>query len=274
MFRSRASSPLLAALAALAFGFGGLGRLNAAEPRLSVAGSVTSSPEFLDVKVDVHNAGDAPAASLVVTGELFSHSDEVRLSKPLAPGQTQSVLLRYALPLPRPGVHLLGLLLEYKQAAGPVSQRAYLLLSLGVAPAPAPAVRLSVPELSLRHQAALLVGLESSDGAPHHVRLRVLTPRALRAEKLSHEIEVPARGTVRAAVQIYRGDAPWGRPQGILIAAEAQDGALERAAVAASVVHVQPDPAWLPRLRGPLLILALLLLVAAVLAEYRRARYS
>ena len=237
--------------------------------RLDVVGAVDSSQGTLDVRVDLTNHGDEKAAPLSVEGELFGRRDSVRLEKGIGPGETRSVLLRFPLDFPRPGRHALALLIEYTQAAAvAVSQRAYLLLALGADPAPA--VRLSVGDAFLESMGALAVRLESADGGTHSVRLRVLTPKTLRADVPDRDVGVPARGTVSAPVRIFRGTAPWGTEQGVVVVAGASDGPEERTAVATAVVHVLPDPAWLPRLRLPLFALAVALLAGAVGAEVRR----
>jgi hypothetical protein len=241
------------------------------EARLTVSGEVDTRDGALDVAVVLRNEGQAAAADLVVEGELLGRRGEGRVEAPIEAGSAGRALLRFPLELLRPGLHALALRLDYAQPAGATSQRAYLLLALGVPEAPPPAVRLTVPDLELRDQGALAVGLESADAAPHQVRLRVLTPKGLRAERLRQVVTVPATGRVTAPVQVYRGEAPRGRPQGVLVVADAA-GDIARDAVATAVVRVAPDPALIPRLRAPLLVLAVVLLLAAVAAEYRRAR--
>ena len=71
---------------------------------------------------------------------------------------------------------------------------------------------------------------------------------------------------------LLHGAAPPDSRQGILVVAEALDGPIERMAVATSAVDIAPDPAWLRPLRAPLLVAALVLLVAGGLAERHRAR--
>jgi len=145
---------------------------------------------------------------------------------------------------------------------------AYLLLALGAQPGPP--VRLSVPSTRLIHQAVVAVGLESADGAPHRVRLRALTPRGLNALEPEQPVEVPATGRVEAPLRVLRAGAPAGSRAGIVLLAGEVDGPLERTAVATADVEVAADRPWLPRLRAPLLALALALLASAVLIELRR----
>jgi hypothetical protein len=73
-------------------------------------------------------------------------------------------------------------------------------------------------------------------------------------------------------VALLHGAAPPDFRQGILVVAEALDGPIERMAVATSAVDIAPDPTWLGHLRAPLLLVALVLLVAGGLAERQRAR--
>lgn len=56
--------------------------------------------------------------------------------------------------------------------------------------------------------------------------------------------------------------------------AEDESAEPARAAVVTAVVRVLPDPAWMPRLRWPLLALAVVLLVAAFVSEVRAGRRS
>jgi len=118
----------------------------------------------------------------------------------------------------------------------------------------------------------LPVSLESTDGAPHRVRVRVETPRGFVPEGRPQTVDVPAHGRVNVDVGLLRGTAARGTPQGVVIVAEAVDGPLERMAVATAIVEIAPDPAWLPRLRAPLAVVAFVLLAAGIAAEVRRAR--
>jgi hypothetical protein len=250
----------------------------AAAPRFEVSGIVTVTDEALDVRVDVRNSGDAPAAPLTVFGEMFGERRQAHFETGLRPGQATSAHLLFPLAVPRPGVHALPLLLEYPEggpadAAGNLplaSQRAYLLLALGGTAEPA--VRIDAPELRLDTRGELRVGLESLDGAPHRVSLRVLTARGIRAESPPLEVEVPAHGTVASTVVLMRSGAPRGTRHGILLVAGTLDGALERTSVATSIVEIASDPGLMPALWRPLVVLALLLLAWAAVLEFRRFR--
>jgi len=238
---------------------------------------VAVTEEALDVRVDIKNTGDALASSLSVEGELFGERRQARFVAGLLPGASGSTHLLFPLAVPRPGVHALALLLEYpeegpRDAAGNppmASQRAYLLLALGGAVEPA--VRIDAPELRLDTRGDLRVGLESTDGAPHRVRLRVLTARGVRAETPPLEVDVPAHGRAAApVVTLMRSGAARGTRHGILVVAATVDGALERTTVATGVIEIAPTPALMPSLNTPLLVLALVLLAAAAALEVRR----
>jgi len=235
--------------------------------RLEVSGSTELSPEFLDVRVDLANRGDAPAVGMTVVGELLGGRDEARLPAGVAAGETRSALLRYPRLLSRPGSHALILDIEYSERgrSDVLSQRAYLLIALG-AEAAAPAVRLQVPELSLDTAGTVSVAVESADRAPHRVRIEVVPARGLRAGEPA-VAEVPAEGRAQVGLAIYRGVAPRDTVQGILVVARTEDSPVERTAVATAIVKVLPDPAWMPRLRRPLLALAVVLLGVSVAWE-------
>lgn len=239
---------------------------------------VALGEETLDIRVDVKNSGDAPATPLLVGGELFGERRQARLEAGLAPGQAGSAHLEFPLAPPRPGVYAVPLLLEYPEggpadAVGNVpmaSQRAYLLIALGGSPEPA--VRIEAPALLLETSGDLRVGLESLDGAPHRVRLSVLTARGVRAVTPPVEVDVPARGQATSTMVLMRSGAPRGSRHGILLLAGALDGPLERTSVATGVVEIAPDPALLPRMWRSLVALALVLLGAAAVLEVRRSR--
>jgi len=250
----------------------------ASKKRFEVSGTVVVTEEALDVQVEVKNAGDAAASSLSVEGELFGERRQARFVAGLLPGHSARTHLLFPLAVPRAGVHALALLLEYpeegpRDAAGNppmASQRAYLLLALGGTAEPA--VRIDAPELLLDTRGDLRLGLESTDGAPHRVRLRVLTARGVRAETPPMEVDVPAHGRAAPVVTLMRSGAARGTRHGILVVAATIDGALERTTVATGVVEIAPTPAWMPSLDTPLFVLALVLLAAAAAIEVRRAR--
>ena len=243
-----------------------------------MTGAVTVTDVAFDVRVDVRNSGDAPAIPLTVSGELFGEGRQARLEAGLGTGQATSVHLLFPLFVPRPGVHALPLLLEYPEA-GPADaagnlplagRRAYLLLALGGNAEPA--VRIEAPELRIDTRGELRVGLESLDGAPHRVSLRVLTARGVRLDGAPLEVEVPARGTVASTVVLMRAGAPRGTRHGILLVAGVLDGTLERTTVATTTVEIAPDPGLMPVLWRPLVVLALLLLAWAAALEVRHYR--
>lgn len=246
----------------------------AAAVRFEVGGAVEAADEALDVRVDLTNGGDLAATSMEVRGEIGDEEDLVPLPAGVPAGAMRSVLFRFAR-VPPPGVHVLGLRLDYTEAAVPgrtpvtTSQRAYLLLSLGANPAPA--LRLTASEATISTRGAVPVRVESADGAAHRVRLRVLTPRGMNAES-PVEVDVPAAGAATVAVPLLRGNVPRPSRQGVLVVAEVLGGDLAQASVVATIVHVAPNPALLPRLRWPLGLGAAALLIAAAALEARSRR--
>jgi len=245
-------------------------------PALDVSGAVSlAGDDRLEVRVDLTNRGGA-AGPVSVMGELAGNYDEAKVAGGIDAGATASAVLHFPRQVPRPGVHPLVLLLDYgPRAAAPgapaaLSQRAFLLLSLGAA-AP-PAVRLSAPEVSLKDRALLPVSLQSADAAAHRVRLRVLTPRGLNPERAQDEVAVPATGLVTVSVPLLRGGVPRPSRQGVLLVAETLDGAVAQASTAATVVAVEAEVDLMPHLRVPFVVIAALLLLAAALLEWRHLR--
>lgn len=225
--------------------------------------------------MDVANRGDAAAATLDVRAEFGDAVEQAKVEGGVPAGETRSVPFRFEPPA-RYGVHLLGLRLDYTEAAATgkaappaTSQRAFLLLSVGANPPPA--LRVSAEEATLGTAGTVAVRVESADGAAHRARVRVLTPRGLNANE-PVDVAVPAAGAASADVPILRGSVPRPSRQGVVAVAEVIDGALAHAAVATTVVHVDGDPAVLPRLRASLAALAVLLLLAAAAVEWRTRR--
>jgi hypothetical protein len=246
-----------------------------AAARLEVGGSVASqSDDALEVRVDLTNAGDQAAAPLTVSGELFAHQQTQRLEAGVPAGAARSVLLKFPLAEAQPGVHALLLSLEYASALGELAQTfdqpGYMLIAIGENAEPA--VRLSVPDVQMDSVGRFAVSLSSRDGAPHRVSLRVRVPRGLRVDPPESSVAVPAQGALPVALSLFRVDAPWQSQQGLLVVATTSDGALLRTTAATGVVHVREDPARMPRLRKPLLALALVLLAVALAAELRRRK--
>jgi hypothetical protein len=249
-----------------------------AEARLEVSGEVVGRAPRLEVRVLVSNRGDQAATPLTVVGELLGERREARLVRGVGPGAAEAVVLDFAPSPPRAGSHALTLLLEHPvdgglDAAGNppmASQRAYLLLALGARPDPA--VRIEVASASIDVFGELPVRLLSADGDAHRVAVRALTARGLRVVESPEAVEVPAAGAVTLSFRLARAGAPRGTHHGVLVVAETVDGPLARTSVATAPVDVVPDPSLLPRLRGPILFVAILLLSAAALAEWRRRR--
>lgn len=234
-----------------------------------VSGTVEGTEDELAVHVGLRNGGDTPATSLDVEGELLGGKARESVPEGVAAGASRGVVLKFPVGAVRPGVHPLTLLLDYTVAGaqGPsaVSQRAYLLLGLGgVAD---PAVRLSLRDAPMDFSGQVDVDVESADGAPHTALVRLLGPRGFRADSPADEVRVPAHGSVRVPIRVFRGALPWGSRQGVLAVAEATDGPLASAAVATAAVEIAPDPAWMPRVRKPVLLLTVVLVCAAACLE-------
>jgi hypothetical protein len=249
-----------------------------AEPTFEVGGNVALNEDGdLAVRVDLTNRGAAATGPVKVSGELAGHYEEATVEPGVEPGQKVAASLVFPSEVPRPGVYPVVLLLDYAprvvaSAAPPaLSQRAFLLLTLGATAAEA--VRLSAPEVTLRDRTAVPVALESADGRAHHVRLRVLTPRGLNAERIEDEVQVPASGVISISVPLLRGAAPRPSRQGVLIMAETLDGETAQASASTTVVAVEAAPPDLmPRWRDPFLVAAALLLAAAAVLEWRHLR--
>jgi len=225
--------------------------------------------------VDVRNTGGGRLRSLRVSGDLIGSHAEASLAD-LDPGRSASGVLTFPYDHEwRPGRHVLPLGVEYALEPGTsllTHVRAYLLLQLATSAEPAVAV--SAPEVTLDVRTRLPVSLESADRQPHRVRVRVETPPGLVAPDPPPVVDVPALGRVSVDVPLLCGAAPRDSRLGILIVAEALEGPVERMALATTVVAIASDPAWLPKLRAPLALLAFVLLGAGLVAEWRRVRPS
>jgi hypothetical protein len=250
-----------------------------AEAVLDVSGSVASVFPRLEVRVAVKNRGDRRAAPIDVVGELLGERSAARLAGGVGAGGEGTVLLVFSPANPYPGTHALTLLLE-RPVEGPAdaagnpplaSQVAWLLVAIG--PSPPPAVRVEAQPVHLDVKGDLAVRLESADGEPHPVRLRVAAARGIRAEGPGADVLVPGHGTASATLPIVRAGAPRGTRHAVLVVAEAADGPLARAAVAPVAVEIAPFPSRLPALRPAVLALGLLLLAVALGFEgWRRFR--
>jgi hypothetical protein len=242
---------------------------------LEVGGAVEPGDDALAVRVDLRNTGPQPVSSLTVTGELFGRRDEERLVQEIPPGGTGKVVLRFPDEVPRPGVHAVLLRLDYAEGtvadtSGNVttaSEPAYLLLALGENTKPA--VHVSASAVTIDARGFLPVTLESADGAPHRVRLRAHTARGLIPE-IPPEVDVPATGPARVEIAVRRSGALRGSHPGLWLVAEALDGSSARTSVAAADVTIAGEPGVLPRLRPFLFVLGGVLVVAALLWEFRR----
>jgi hypothetical protein len=212
----------------------------------------------------------------VVAGELLGERREARVARGVAPGGEAAVILDFDPNPARAGVHALTLLLEYPIEGAPdaagnrplESQRAFLLLALGARPEPA--LRMKALPASIDVRGDLEVRLESADGEPHRVQVQALTARGLRAAGPPAEVEVPAAGAVAVSLDLVRAGAARGSRHGVLVVAETVGGEVVRTTVATAAVDVSADPSILPRYRGTVLALALVLLGLAAVAEVRR----
>lgn len=265
-------SPLVAPCEAIASGGpGGEQRPASGQVRLEVQGSVQPTTDALEVRLTFANRGDAGATGVDVEGELLGHRVRGRLVA-IPAGEERVLLFRYPAEVPRPGVHALTLLTDYAGVQGARnSQCLFLLLALGATAEPP--VSVAVAETRLDSYDSLVARVKSADAQAHRVRLRVVTPRGLRAGD-PIRLDVPPSGEVTASMPLLRAGAPRDSRQGVLVIAEDEGGQPARAAVVTAVVHVLPDPAWMPRLRWPLLALAVVLLLAAFVSEVRAGRRS
>lgn len=242
-----------------------------AAARLTVGGSVRSEDDAFVVDVQVDNRGDEAAGPLLVNGELGSRYDEVRAENGVAAGSWTEVVLRFPAEIEQPGVHAVALRLDYQsppRTGAWTSQAAYLLVALGANPAAA--VRVTTREASVETHGQVPVELESADGRAHAVHLRLLTPKGLNAFGDTPTVAVPAQGRVSASLGVLRAGAPRLTRQGVLVLATTADGGEQTVAVAEGAVLLTKDPAVMPRLRMPLLALAMALLGLAIGVEVRR----
>jgi hypothetical protein len=242
-----------------------------AAARLTVGGSVRSEDGSLVVAVQVDNKGDEAVAPLVVNGEIASRYDEARAENGVAAGSWTEVALRFPAEIEQAGVHAVALRLDYQsppRTGAWISQAAYLLVALGANPKAA--VRITTRETEVETRGQVPVELESADGRAHEVRLRLLTPKGLNAFGDAPPVTVPAVGRVTAPLGVLRAGAPRLTRHGVLIVATSVDDGEQNVAVAEGAVVLTRDPALMPRLRIPLLVLAMALLAAAIGIEVHR----
>ena len=242
-----------------------------AEVRLQTSGAVLSGPPRVQVRVDLANLGNAPARAVSIEAELLGQRQISRLADDLPPQVAGSATFPFDVGALPAGIYPLALHVQCARSAvagDTSSQRGYLLLALGANPPPA--VRLTVPTVHLDTMASVLVRIDNADLRAHRVRLRMLTPRGLQPFGPEPEVDVPRFGGVNAEMRLLRGGAPRPSRQGVVVLAETVGEEPANASAATAMVEVEADPAWMPRLRWPLLALAVLLLAAAGYAEKRR----
>jgi hypothetical protein len=229
----------------------------------------------VDVRVGLGNRSTTTVSAITAEAELLGHVERRKLDASLAPGGSSGLLFSFPLEGATPGVHAVTLRIEYQASVSsgePVPTRvqpAYVLLALGEESA-APAVKLTAPDAHMDSVGRWRIGLESSDGAPHRVRLRMVLPRTLRGDPLDSSVSVPAAGRVDKELLLFRVDAPWDGPQGALLVAATDGEEVTRTSVATAVVHVGREPGRVARWRVPLAVLMALLFLAAALLEVRR----
>ena len=103
-------------------------------------------------------------------------------------------------------------------------------------------MKLKVSPLRLETRGALQVDLESADGRPHRVGVRVAAPRGVNVEESEAELEVPARGQATARIHLLRAGAPRESQQGIVVVASVRDGELERSTATTGIVTLDEGP--------------------------------
>ena len=240
-----------------------------AEIRLEVGGALEPSGSGLRVRLDVTNRGDTAAPRVDVEAEVVGAYAEGVLPAGIVPGGMQSLWLDFAATPARPGVHALALHLRYPVTgqADPASQRAYLLLALGARSAPA--VRVSTLPATLETSGALAIDLESTDGRARPVHVRVLAPRGVNA-LAAVDVDVPAQGRARATVPLIRSGPPRSERLGVVVLASSTTEGVVDTAASTAVVELVPHRPWMPRLRIPIAVASVVLILAALAAEFLR----
>jgi hypothetical protein len=237
----------------------------ATENPIEISGRAWRRATGLDIALELRNSCRTPLGPLSVEAELLGQVRHARIEEGLAPGTERALLLQYSRVPPRPGVYPLVLLFEHTRDAVRISRRGCLLLSLGEHAAPA--LRVSIDDLSIRWQATTTVSLASLDGRPHRVELRVLSGRGLVIVEEKRLVSVPAVEPARVPVRVLYAGARRSTLQGLLALASAKDGEVERTSVASAIVHVQDDRPWLSRLKWPLAGVGFVLLAFVVAFE-------
>jgi hypothetical protein len=243
--------------------------------RFDVGGMAREGAAGIEVSLELRNRGETPATQLRVRGELAGDVASAEAAE-IGPGAVGILDLRFPSARPRPGIHLIPLLLEFHAGrpapgAGPASQRAYVSVAFGSVPPPAFRARIA-RDTPLRDAAYVDVDLESADGGAHRVEVRLLTAGGLVAPDPPRVVAVPAWGRARAALRVLRSGGARGVRHGALVVARTLDGPLERALAEPAMIRVEADPALMPVLRKPLFLGGALLLLAGASLEARSLR--
>lgn len=144
-----------------------------------------------------------------------------------------------------------------------------MLLALLLAAAAPGQLEIRAADLDLAWHARLPVELRN--GAPAPRRVRLAAEEGLLQVVPAEGLELPPGGSLRIELDVFRGRADWGSRQRLrLVALEGPPEAPVPVGLAELQVRVARDPAWLPRLRWPLLALGLGLLAGALGWELAR----
>ena len=237
--------------------------------RLEAAARAERFEAALDVRIDLKNRGETDARPLAVFGELLGETATLRLEEGVPAGRTTEAHLRFRSDSIRPGLHVLLLRLGYPRAPGGAEPLEWLsCLPLAVDRETSPSVRIVAPDVLLETAEVWRLGFEATDGRPHDVRVRIGVPKGLGASPLLEEVRVPARGPVLFSPTLFRGGSPRGAHLEAWVLVEPEDSSA--AVFRKADVTILPDPALLPRIRAPLLGVALVLLLATAAIEIRR----
>jgi len=247
------------------------------QPRFEITGRAEVVGDRLLVTLEMSNVGSEPASDVEIAAELAEQHVTLKLPGPIEPSQGAEVVLDFRADVPRPGSHAASIGLSFHAGRPPIpeaaptsSQRAFLIFALGATPAPA--VSLEVPRIEIVHSEMLPILVRNLEGTRHRAWVRVTTPIGINALPARSEVDLEPGGSAIVETRILRGSAQREASHGIIVLAGIVDGPLERTVGTLGTVWIEPDRALMPRLRRPALIVALFLLLAAVVLEFRRRR--